>query len=237
MKKNNKITFVNIIKLIIFAFIAILIVNLSKASYDVLRGKLGYNPEIGWIDWNHAIPCGSQQLIDSYNTKSSVSSSFVINYKQRQKELFYKMQAGIDFQVDECANDTVNLYYIFTNVSEFFEERQAKVPILHSRLRSLGDKTGNNISFYCALTNTDLEDFKNSIEIEKKGKSIVRLVKYFFFLSPKSSNISSAMVNKQVVSFVNCIENLQSGVENCSVEIINKSTQIFIFDKKFLERS
>ncbi|MBN2662091.1 MAG: hypothetical protein JXR68_00455 [Bacteroidales bacterium] len=218
-------------------FIVILFINFFKAVYDIYSGRLSFSQEIGWIDWKHAIPCGSNTLIENYKYKSNLSQPFVINYEQRQKEFFYKMNAGINFQVESCTNDTVNLYYIFTNVGTFFEERQSKVPILHSRLRSLGDENGNNISFYCAITSTSLEDFKKSVDFESNSKSVFRLFKYFLFLDKNSTLTLEYNPNYQVVKFVNYIKHLKESVNNCNVEILNRTTQIFIFDKKLIEKT
>jgi len=240
MKYFNKKKLFFFYKLGLLSFVGILLFNFFYSVISIYSGELKFYPQIGWVDWNHALPNGTIKLIDDYNNiKKNSTSSFNINYEQRQKKSFFQMKARINFQVESCSNnDTVNLYYIFTEVSNFFEERQSKVPILHSRLRSLGDSTGNNISFYCAITHTNIMTFKNSIEPEVNIKSVWRLFKHLFFLNYfEKAKTPIFSTNNNIVNFSSFIIFVNNNMKNCEVKILNKSAKTFLFNKKLAEQN
>ena len=146
--------------------------------------------EIGWVDMGHAKPYGSTELLERINKLYKLKDiRKELTYLQTQNKLGYKMQAGLKFEFQNISSPSKDAYFVFYSVSNYFETKQEKNILLHSRLRSLGDMNGNIISFWCSKYNISEDDFFSNMSKPSRFKTALLLVKSWITLEKDRSTI------------------------------------------------
>ena len=145
---------------------------------NLLNGQTGYSKEFGLINWGHARPNETAKSFKALQELNEISTdTFEFSYSQKMVSKFggWNIVIGVSERRKmpphlSLAEEKIVFLEIFTSVSYSFEQLQASFPYTidpasrNSSFRS-GDLMGNLISYYLAVSNITLDDFKNEITI------------------------------------------------------------------------
>lgn len=159
----------------------------------IQEGIISYSKELGWINWNHAIPTGTQKAFKRFKKlNEDCDTAFYYTYDLQMGlgcivTTLYAVQSE-KYLVTKI-KDKVKLekvfFEIFRSISTSFEKLQGQFPYNILSLRSSssfreGDLMGNLISYYLTVNDITIKKFKSNIQHESKTAALKRYSKHRF---------------------------------------------------------
>lgn len=144
----------------------------------ILADEHGYTRRAGWVNWRHAEPLGTRDLLRDVEThwQKAGGDSFPIRFRQCMAGIYLgvRVESSVEhhYEVSGLASPADvrwAAWLIFKNVSEDFERAQETLPdslLADSVLSGCrdGDLMGNLLSFQCAVQGLTVRELRVALE-------------------------------------------------------------------------
>ena len=180
-RKNRKFILIGLV--FILLFIAFGYLN-NGTERKIKDGEIQYSEELGWINWGHANPSGTQKAFADFKNKNQLSTTnFSFSYTQTMRYRFLGVSFFTSYNESwkiikqpEDSNIKNAFLKVFTSVSEGFESMQNKpiYALSGSKPSSFreGDLMGNLISFYCVVSKSSVSEVKQQLTLWNTKNSL-----------------------------------------------------------------